>query len=546
MDYFKILNLQREPFSNSPEPDFFFQSDQHLACLQKLELAVRLRRGLNVVIGEVGTGKTTLCRRLIMNLSSEKTDREQIETHLILDPSFSNAREFLDAVAIFFDLPISSTGASEWQIKENIKNYLFNRGVDEGRTVVLIIDEGQKLPEFCLEILREFLNFETNEFKLLQIIIFAQREFEESLLIKKNFADRVNQYYFLKPLNFKNTVKMIKYRIFKAADGASSPPRLFSLPALWAIYRGTGGYPRKIITLCHQVLLATIIQNRVKAGYRLVKSCAERASFTEATRRTSWVYALLLSVLFVVPALLYFTKPEFFLWLQGGTAGKQSTSAIADVPPGRENPPLPIPPGNNELPAEPSVVPDSITEAPPAPVATESIKAKSASLPLSAEPSQKVLHKMPDILGQLTVKKNDYLLALLTRLYGDTAKDRLDQVARVNPHIRNINLVKQGDVIRIPARRNHKNPLPAGNCWVRIASVDTLSAAYDLVREHSKSAPLFVVPVWDERQGLRFSILLKEGFDTKEAAEQAIRSLSPDLTADATIVNKWSDDTVFL
>ena len=86
MDYFKILNLSREPFSNSPDPDhFFFNSWQHVDCLQKVELAVRLQRGLNVVIGDVGTGKTTLCRRLIRNFANEIG----IETHLILDPYFS-------------------------------------------------------------------------------------------------------------------------------------------------------------------------------------------------------------------------------------------------------------------------------------------------------------------------------------------------------------------------------------------------------------------------------------------------------------------------
>ena len=65
MDYFTILNLNREPFSNSPDPDYFYHSRQHLDCLQKLELSLHLRRGLNVIIGDVGTGKTTLCRQII-------------------------------------------------------------------------------------------------------------------------------------------------------------------------------------------------------------------------------------------------------------------------------------------------------------------------------------------------------------------------------------------------------------------------------------------------------------------------------------------------
>ncbi|MGD8724773.1 MAG: type II secretory pathway protein, partial [Desulfobacterales bacterium] len=69
MDYFNILNLKQEPFSNSPDPDFFFHSREHRECLQKLELSLLLRRGLNVIIGDVGTGKTTLCRQLIRNFA---------------------------------------------------------------------------------------------------------------------------------------------------------------------------------------------------------------------------------------------------------------------------------------------------------------------------------------------------------------------------------------------------------------------------------------------------------------------------------------------
>ena len=95
MDYFKLLKLKREPFSNSPDPLFFFKSREHLDCLQQLELSVRLRRGLNVVIGDVGTGKTTLCHRLIRKLDRE----EKLETFLILDPSFSNPLEVLSKVA---------------------------------------------------------------------------------------------------------------------------------------------------------------------------------------------------------------------------------------------------------------------------------------------------------------------------------------------------------------------------------------------------------------------------------------------------------------
>jgi general secretion pathway protein A len=190
MDYFSILNLKREPFSNSPDPEYFFLSRQHNTCIQKLELSLRLRRGLNVVIGDVGTGKTTLCRQLIRRFAGD----EDAETHLILDPSFSNPLEFLSTVAEMFEQVKVEPGANEWQIKEIIKKYIFRKAVDEKKTIILIIDEGQKIPVFCLEILREFLNYETNEYKLLQIVIFAQKEFAETLEDHANFADRINLY----------------------------------------------------------------------------------------------------------------------------------------------------------------------------------------------------------------------------------------------------------------------------------------------------------------------------------------------------------------
>ena len=271
MDYFRILNFTKEPFSNSPDPELFYGSKQHLGCLQQLELSLRLRRGLNVVIGEVGTGKTTLCRQIIRILSND----DRIETHLILDPHFSTAAEFLASIAEMLVGSRPSKKASNRQIKEVIKTHLFTKGVDEDRTTALIIDEGQKIPVFCLEILRELLNYETNDQKLLQIVIFAQGEFETTLKEHRNFSDRINLYDFLHPLNFRDTRLMIRHRLDRAS-ASSDMVTFFSFPSLWAIYRATKGYPRRIVTLCHRSLLTVIIQNREKAGWLLVRSCAKR------------------------------------------------------------------------------------------------------------------------------------------------------------------------------------------------------------------------------------------------------------------------------
>ena len=270
MDYFNILDLHKEPFSNSPDPGYFFQSRPHVGCLQKLELAVRLKRGLNVVIGEVGTGKTTLCRQLIRSFDvDEKCKPTSFSTPIM------NAAGISNAVAEMFSARQDFQEAGEKKLKEAIKQYLFTKGVREGKTIVLIIDEGQKIPEFCLEILREFLNFETNEFKLLQIVIFAQTEFDHILKAHANLMDRINLYHLLEPMNFKDSRLMIQFRIDQAR-GRFSDNSLFSYPALWAVYRITGSYPRRIVNLCHKIMLALIIQNRTRVGYFLVRSCGRR------------------------------------------------------------------------------------------------------------------------------------------------------------------------------------------------------------------------------------------------------------------------------
>ena len=272
MDYFQLLDLKKEPFSNSPDPEFFYGSRQHLGCLQKLELSVRLRRGLNVITADVGMGKTTLCRQLIRRFAADK----DVQTHLLLDPACSSAHEFLCIIAQMFNLPVNQEKDTERQLKERIKDFLFTQGVEEDKVTALIIDEGQKLPYHCLEVLREFLNYETNSNKLLQIVIFAQTEFDEILEDHHNFADRVSLYHRISPLSYKETKALVRFRLREAAEGVV--PAIFSETGFWAVHQATGGYPRKIIELGYRVLLALIVQSRRKASWRLVRACAKRGT----------------------------------------------------------------------------------------------------------------------------------------------------------------------------------------------------------------------------------------------------------------------------
>ena len=515
MDYFKILNLKKEPFSNSPEPEFFFQSVKHVGCLQKLELAVRLRRGLSVVVGEVGTGKTTLCRQLILKFAVSEEDRKQIETHLILDPSFTNSLEFLSTVAASFGVADSGNGTSEWQLKENIKNYLFGKGVDEGKIVVLIVDEGQKLPDFCLELLREFLNYETNESKLLQIVVFAQKEFEQILKRQNNFADRVNFYYLLKPLNFKETQGMVKFRIAKASE-TEKTPSLFSYPGLWALYLETEGYPRKIVTLCHQVILALIIQNRSKAGWFLVRSCGRRVP--DKKKVLKWVTATVIAAIIVAAAVAgFYPETIFGIWPDRESSVIARTEAV--TPSGHASPVQSV-------------------QTAPTPVA----EAKA----LNRDDIQLANKTMPDLLGKVELKSGRTIWRLLNDFYGDFDREQLRKVARANPHIRNLSRVSAGEIIELPAIPAKSNPLASGKCWVRIARSEKIDDIYELYKNYQPVLPsLNFLAYWNSREGLAFAIVLKDGFANIEDALGAARRLPQPLAGNAEIFAKVSDDTIF-
>lgn len=275
MDYYALLGLEREPFSNSPNPDFFYATVQHGSCQQQLEIALRLRRGLNVVLGEVGLGKTTLCRRLLRDLSRD----ERVDAHLILDPDLPSAETMLVMLDSMLSASLQENGPERGlnaaQLKERIKSGLFRLAVDQGRIVVLLIDEAQKISPECLEALRELLNYETNDHKLLQIVLFGQPELAKLLARQENVADRVNLFLRLDPLGLRETRDLILFRLAQARRQNPTKPALnFSFGAMRAIQVATGGYPRRIITLCHRLVLMLIIAGSTRVTPRLVRAAS--------------------------------------------------------------------------------------------------------------------------------------------------------------------------------------------------------------------------------------------------------------------------------
>ena len=263
MNLFDSIGLKTDPFSTSPNVDLFFPAVQHRQCLEGLELAIRMRRGLSVIRGGIGVGKTTISRKLIRNFKAEPDD---FDFYLILDPKFESELILLKYIINLFG--VSNTGESVQECRNIIENYLLKIGVEQGKILVLIIDEGQNLPGEMLDVFRTLLNFETDDFKLLQLIIFGQPEMGAMIHKYPNFEDRISFDFEIGPIALEDMRGMIDHRI-EVSGG--NPDSWFTEKSILKIYKNTQGYPRKVTQLCHQLLLTMMSENKNEISEEMVQ-----------------------------------------------------------------------------------------------------------------------------------------------------------------------------------------------------------------------------------------------------------------------------------
>jgi general secretion pathway protein A len=276
MGYFRVLGFEKEPFSTSPDPEFFYLSKEHETALTNTLIELHLKRGLTVILGDIGTGKTTLSRKLIQELKA----REDFIFYIILNPSFESENTFLVALARGFDIIHQENPSfSTLELGELLERFLFQKGVNENKTVTIIIDEAQKMNEMALECLRLLLNYETNEFKLLQLVLLGQLELHSKIKSIPNFYDRISFKYTLNPLGYEEVKEMIQFRIRQA--GFKMHMHLFLDEAIKEIYRYTRGYPRQITMLCHRVLKDLVMKRKFVVDRRCVQEIVGDEAQTE-------------------------------------------------------------------------------------------------------------------------------------------------------------------------------------------------------------------------------------------------------------------------
>jgi MSHA biogenesis protein MshM len=241
--YEQYYGLSEKPFSLTPDTEFFYQSFTHREALNVLLVAIRAGDGFIKVTGEVGTGKTLLCRKLLDALEPE------YDTAYIPNP-YMSCNALLDAMLIEMDI---ADRLENNNYLACINDYLI-ANARQGRGTVIILDEAQSLPEDSLEAIRLLSNLETGKQKLVQIILFGQPELDARLAQSsiRQLQQRIMHAYRLQPLNRDSVRCYLQHRVKSAGYRG---PELFDSSALRRIYKLSQGIPRVINVLCNKALM---------------------------------------------------------------------------------------------------------------------------------------------------------------------------------------------------------------------------------------------------------------------------------------------------
>jgi len=266
--YQTFFGLREMPFNITPNPDFLFRSPTHEEALQHLRYGVNEKKGFIVLTGEVGCGKTTLSRALLSEL-----DAETYDTALVLNTRLSETQL---VKTILKELGVESKARSKSDLIDVLYATLLER-IQQGRQIIVLIDEAQNLPVDVLEQVRLLSNLEADDQKLMQIILIGQPELDARLKEKslRQLRQRILVYYRLRPLDLEETRRYIQHRLDQS--GASGEP-IITPRAIRLVHKRSGGIPRLINNLCDKAFLAAFVRERdlvrpreVRRAYREMK-----------------------------------------------------------------------------------------------------------------------------------------------------------------------------------------------------------------------------------------------------------------------------------
>lgn len=327
--YEAYFGLTRLPFALTPDPHFFYLGPRHREALALLRYGVAEGAGFAVLTGEVGAGKTTVCRRLLEELP------ESVDVALLLHPPHDEW-ELVAAVCDELAVPYPREGRSVKAVVDALNRFLLANHA-RGRRTALLIDEAQNLPPRVLEQVRLLTNLETATAKLLQVVLVGQPELAAVLARHdlRQLAQRVVARYHLDTLDRAATAAYVRHRL--ATAGA--PATLFDGAALRLLHHLTGGVPRRINVVCDRALLGAYARERKRVDAALLRQAAAEAAGAPQRRSRVPRLATAALLLLAVAAVLRVADPSW-QWGWAAVAADRKAAPAAAVPP----PAVPAPP----------------------------------------------------------------------------------------------------------------------------------------------------------------------------------------------------------
>ena len=268
--YFKYYGFKEAPFNMTPNSRFFFESSKHTEALSTLIYAIEGRKGFVVITGDIGSGKTTVCRTLLNKLTSETQTALITNTHM-------SGKDLL--CSILEDLEVDYIPGSKSKLLSQLNQYLIEQ-LRQDNNVVVIIDEAQNLTPNVLEEVRMLSNLETENEKLIQIIFLGQPELKKKLSMPRleQLRQRIAVFYHLTPLTEEETKQYILYRLKVASE---SNRQYFTYEALNLVYQFSNGVPRLVNSICDSALLNGFIYEKEVIDGELMREVVNESPMTQ-------------------------------------------------------------------------------------------------------------------------------------------------------------------------------------------------------------------------------------------------------------------------
>jgi len=263
--YLDFYSLKEKPFSVTADPNFLYLSKRHQEAISHMQYGIQERMGFLEITGDIGTGKTTICKALLNTLD------EHTKTAFILN---SNLSEIQLLQAIVEDFGIQLKNKNKITMLNELNRFLLEQ-LKLNNNTVLIVDEAQNLKPSLLEQIRLLSNLETEKEKLLQIILVGQPELKEKLASRElaQLRQRISIRYHMLPLEKHEVNAYITHRLKVA--GASNGGNFFNEHAINEVFRYSRGVPRLINIICDKSLLAGFVLEQKTIGASMIKKCAK-------------------------------------------------------------------------------------------------------------------------------------------------------------------------------------------------------------------------------------------------------------------------------